>query len=271
MLTRGNPPPFMKFRDASNITPVFEISLQDCLAGLEKALKYRFFDSRDFYVDEYEYWERVEFGDLNWIIPGKFLAMCGPHRVAGIVKGYPQHAPESYFNYFRKHDVMHVVRLNCHSYDAKQFTDKGFQHLELFFPDGSCPSDQIMQQFLQYAEQTNHAIAVHCKAGLGRTGSLIGAYMVKHYKFTALEAIAWLRLCRPGSVIGHQQRWLEEKQEQLWAEGEKYRKKHNMTEPPVSECGIYSYYAEEIARDKLAGISKQVSDAIIEKSPRTIH
>lgn len=47
-------------------------------------------------------------------------------------------------------------------------------------------------------------------AGLGRTGSLIGAYMMKHYRFTALEAIAWLRLCRPGSVIGHQQQWMEE-------------------------------------------------------------
>lgn len=57
MLTRGDPPPFMKFRDASNITPVFEISIQDCLAGLEKALKFRFFDIGDFYVDEYEYWE----------------------------------------------------------------------------------------------------------------------------------------------------------------------------------------------------------------------
>lgn len=47
-------------------------------------------------------------------------------------------------------------------------------------------------------------------AGLGRTGSLIGAYIMKHYQFTALEAIAWLRLCRPGSVIGHQQQWMEE-------------------------------------------------------------
>ena len=31
------------------------------------------------------------------------------------------------------------------------------------------------------------AIAVHCKAGLGRTGCLIGCYMMKHYKFTAEE------------------------------------------------------------------------------------
>lgn len=47
-------------------------------------------------------------------------------------------------------------------------------------------------------------------AGLGRTGSLIGCYVIKHYGFTAREAIAWVRLCRPGSVIGLQQEWLEE-------------------------------------------------------------
>lgn len=31
---------------------------------------------------------------------------------------------------------------------------------------------------------------------------------MKHYKFTAKEAIAWIRICRPGSVIGPQQHWL---------------------------------------------------------------
>ncbi len=47
-------------------------------------------------------------------------------------------------------------------------------------------------------------------AGLGRTGTLIGCYIMKHYKFTAAETIAWIRICRPGSVIGPQQNWLEE-------------------------------------------------------------
>lgn len=30
-------------------------------------------------------------------------------------------------------------------------------------------------------------------AGLGRTGTLIGCYIMKHYKFTAAEVIAWIR------------------------------------------------------------------------------
>lgn len=47
-------------------------------------------------------------------------------------------------------------------------------------------------------------------AGLGRTGTLIACYIMKHYKFTHGEAIAWIRICRPGSIIGPQQNFLEE-------------------------------------------------------------
>uniref|UniRef100_A0A3Q2NSA8 Tyrosine specific protein phosphatases domain-containing protein n=1 Tax=Fundulus heteroclitus TaxID=8078 RepID=A0A3Q2NSA8_FUNHE len=46
-------------------------------------------------------------------------------------------------------------------------------------------------------------------SGLGRTGTLIGCYLMKHYRFTAAEAIAWIRICRPGSVIGPQEILLE--------------------------------------------------------------
>ena len=46
---------------------------------------------------------------------------------------------------------------------------------------------------------------------------------MKHYKLTAAETIGWLRICRPGSVIGPQQQFLEEMQSKMWDEGQKYR------------------------------------------------
>lgn len=154
--------------------------------------------------------------------------------------GYPLHAPEAYIPYFRKNNVTTIIRLNKKMYDAKRFTETGFEHHDLFFVDGSTPNDSIVRKFLSICESAEGAVAVHCKgqtpgtflsslvvdtdvfffflyipfhlspAGLGRTGTLIGCYMMKHYRLTAAEAIAWIRICRPGSIIGPQQNFVEE-------------------------------------------------------------
>ena len=45
--------------------------------------------------------------------------------------------------------------LRCQTYDGQRFVSGGFAMHELFFPDGSCPSDSILQRFLKIAESTN--------------------------------------------------------------------------------------------------------------------
>ena len=46
------------------------------------------------------------------------------------------------------------------------------------------------------------------KVKLTFRGTLAGCHMIKNFGFTAHEAIGWIRLCRPGSVIGPQQQFL---------------------------------------------------------------
>ena len=55
------------------------IKILDCLRGLDYAIKLGWFDHKKFNLKEYEHFERVENGDLNWIIPNKFVAFSSPY------------------------------------------------------------------------------------------------------------------------------------------------------------------------------------------------
>lgn len=118
--------PFVPFRDASLGPPTFHLTISHCLAGLHKAIECGFFDPETFDCDEYEYYERVENGDFNWIVPGKFLAFSGPTQTPiSYVDGVKTNTPETYFEYFRENNVTGVVRFNNKVYDRKKFLDAG--------------------------------------------------------------------------------------------------------------------------------------------------
>ena len=67
--------------------------------------------------------------------------------------------PEDYWQYFKQSNVGAVVRLNNKVYNAKRFIEGGFKHHEMYFPDGSCPSDDIVFKFLQV-----RALGFDCRA-----------------------------------------------------------------------------------------------------------
>lgn len=90
-----------------------------------------------------------------------------------------------------------VVRLNEKLYDGAVFEEQGMKHVEMVgfpfffppfpipplmaspelqhFPDGSNPPEEYVREFISLVDQTisrGGKVAVHCKAGLGRTGVL---------------------------------------------------------------------------------------------------
>ena len=115
-------------------------------------------------------------------------------------------------SHFTKRNVGVVVRLNSELYSPTYFTALGINHLDMIFDDGTVPPLPMVKKFIKLSHDMinikGKAIAVHCKAGLGRTGCLIGAYLIYRHGFTANEVIAYMRFMRPGMVVGPQQHWL---------------------------------------------------------------
>ena len=68
-----------------------------------------------------------------------------------------------YLSYFLSHGVTDVIRLNNKVYNASRFTGAGIAHHDLYFIDGSVPTDDILARFLHISEKATGAIAVHCK------------------------------------------------------------------------------------------------------------
>ncbi|KAK1244956.1 hypothetical protein MKX08_004585 [Trichoderma sp. CBMAI-0020] len=224
-------PPLMPFRDAGYSQADYGISVQDVVYGVWKAKEEKCCDLDNFDLDQYEMYERVEHGDFNWITPN-FLAFASPQHapVAKITEGselYPllprdvaaveDHPllPQPFKNvlsHFSERNIGLVVRLNSHLYSPSYFESMGIQHIDMIFDDGTCPPLSMVRKFIRMAHETitvkKRGVAVHCKAGLGRTGCLIGAYLIYRHGFTANEVISFMRFMRPGMVVGPQQHWL---------------------------------------------------------------
>jgi len=103
---------FTPFRDATSGICTYKLTILDCLKGIEKAMELGWYDFKKFDVQEYEYYSKLDNGDLNWIIPGKICALMSPYESNYDSDGLRCHTPEDYSKVFDSLGVERIIRLN---------------------------------------------------------------------------------------------------------------------------------------------------------------
>jgi cell division cycle 14 len=199
------------YRDATFEKPSFHLTLIDCWRGLQRANTIGWVDMYD--LDEYLHYDSPLEGDLHELVPGKLVAFRGPRSLPLFQdyqddNGVRTFSPGFYLEPFGDMSVSVVVRLNEPEYEAREFEAHGIATVDLEFEDCTAPPLDVMAAFMDVMRSAPGAVAVHCKAGLGRTGTLAAMYLMATHGFAAREAMGWLRIVRPGSVIGDQQHFL---------------------------------------------------------------
>ncbi|XP_045146721.1 protein tyrosine phosphatase type IVA 1-like [Echinops telfairi] len=126
----------------------------------------------------------------------------------------PSHAFfDRFIEELKKNGVTTLVRVCEATYNSAMLEREGIQVLDWLFDDGAAPPSQIVEQWLHLVKMNFHenpesCIAVHCGTGLGRAPVLVAiALMEKGMKCE--KAVQFIRQKRRGAFNSKQLLYLE--------------------------------------------------------------
>jgi len=141
---------------------------------------------------------------LWWLIPGVLAGMPIPfiHANRRLAGGGAWDAFDDELQDLHRAGVRAVVSLLNLPGDAPVYESAGMAFLCLPVPNGEAPTREQVAAFLRFmAEQraAQRPVAVHCEGGIGRTGTMLAAYLIAQGA-TAEDAIKQVRVVEPAAI-----------------------------------------------------------------------
>jgi atypical dual specificity phosphatase len=116
----------------------------------------------------------------------------------------------------KKQGIKAIVSLTGTPLNPEIVNELGFEYLHSHM--SSEPTTEQLDEILRFVDRMNaqsKPVLVHCGEGIGRTGTVLAAYLISHGK-GADEAVNRVREMRPGSIqTTEQEKALREFQQHL--------------------------------------------------------
>src|SRR3990172_2335792 len=130
--------------------------------------------------------------NFSFVIEGRLAGMARPGRSSPL---------EEDLIFLRVQGIGAIVSMTERPLDERFVGGFGIRYLHLPVPDYCAPTIQQIEEFVAFLDHGDHggAVAVHCYAGQGRTGTMLACALV-HHGMSADEAIRLVRAKRPPSI-----------------------------------------------------------------------
>ncbi len=129
----------------------------------------------------------MEYLNFSWILEGSLAASRGPTSRRDLI-------------FLKMRDIASVIRMEEQTISAEALE---LRDLYEPVPDFTAPTLEQIERMVRWIEQEietwERPVVVTCRAGLGRTGTVLACYFV-YCGYTPEAAINLIRTLRPGSI-----------------------------------------------------------------------